>query len=665
MNRLALRLIRAGGARPGLLLVSSAVGMLILLAALATPHAHDRQVYRQAARSDPRPYTGPLDHLIWQFDERLPIAGHRLERASVASTGPGAPPPLGAPRVPRPGEVFVSPALARALRGPAGSLLRDALPGRVDGRLSDAIVSQPGELIYMVGYPASDLARTTDFPRARPVRAFVPRDLAAVSGQGFVYRVGFAVLIAAALVTIALVIANAARVGARRRDARMSALRLVGADGHQVARIIATEAAITSLPGALIGALVALVLRSAVESWPFGVSPILSQDLTMPAWELALALAALPVIAFTSALLAVRGAASDPLGARRSTGTPRPRALSLLVPLAGWAVLLAAVEAGPSLPEQQRELLAIIGTCTAAAGIALSGPWLAARCADLGHRLARGPAALLGSRGLQADPSTSFRSVASLVLGLFVVSLSLTYFASQLSSGAPPPPVSPTETTQLTVASAYAPQLLEPSLARSLRAIPGVRHARLVGAAHQPTRRIVVTTDGRASALSRIVAASERVNPNLVVSPGGSYDFEAGSSASALERTLLDDSQTLLWILDALAAASLAVAAIDGIGDRRRTLAALTAVGVPSGTLRRAVAIEILVPFAVASVTAAALGVLFGETLAALTSHASASIPWSTLVRWLGIAGLAALAATIATATRVGAAIRPEHLRSE
>ncbi|MEO9174518.1 MAG: FtsX-like permease family protein [Gaiellales bacterium] len=665
MNRLALRLIRAGGVRPGLLLVSSAVGMLILLAALATPHAHDRQVYRQAARSDPRPYTGPLDHLIWQFDERLPIAGHLLERASVASTGRGAPAPLGASRVPRPGEVFVSPALARALRGPDGTLLRDALPGRVDGGLSDAILSQPGELVYMVGYPASELALTSDFPRARAVRGFVPRDLAAVSGQGFVYRVGFAVLIAAALVTITLVIANAARVGARRREARMSALRLVGADSHQVARIIATEAAITSLPGALLGALIALVLRSAVESWPFGVSPILSHDLTMPAWELALALAALPVIAFTSALYAMRGAAIDPLGVRRSRPAPRPRALSLLVPLAGWVILLGAVEAGSGLPEQQRELVAVIGTCTAAAGIALSGPWLAARSADLGHRLARGPAVLLGSRGLQADPSTSFRAVASLVLGLFVVSLSLTYFAAQLSVGPTAAPPSRAETTRLTVYSAYAPQLLGPALARSLRAIPGVRQARLVGGQYQPTRRIVVTTDGRPSALSRIVATSERVNPNLEVSPGGLYDFGSVGSSSALERTLLDDSQTLLWILDALAAASLAVAAIDGIGDRRRTLAALTAIGVPAGTLRRALAIEILVPFSVAAVTAAALGVVFGETLAALTSHASASIPWSTLIRWLGIAGVAALAATIATATRVGAAIRPEHLRSE
>jgi hypothetical protein len=667
MNRLALRLLRAGGARPALLLVSSAVGMLLLLAALATPRAHDHQVWLQAARSDPAPYTGTAPHLLWQFDDRLPIAGHRLMRASVAATGAGAPPPLGAARTPRPGEVFVSRALASALHGPDGTLLREALPGRVDGTLTDAIVSRPGELIYMVGYRASDLSRRIDFPLVRPVRELAPRNLAAATSglESFVYEVGFAVLIAAALMTIALVLANASRVGARRREGRLSALRLAGADNGQIARIVATEAAITALPGALIGALVALELRSHVESWPFGAAPILSRDLTLPGWELLLAVVALPAIAFASALYAVRGAATDPLAASRRTQTVRPSALTLLVPLAGWALLLAAVGAGPGIGQQGKELVAIAGTCIAAAGVALAGPWLAWWCADLARRVARGPALLLGARGLRAHPRTSFRAVASLVLGLFVVSLSLTYFDSQVSIAPRTTQGTPAATSELTVFGGYAPQLLQPALAHAIARIPGVRSARLLGSQHQPSRRIVVATDGRASAVSRVVALSERVNPDLQVSPGSRYDFATGNDARAIERTLLDDSQTLLWILDALAAASLAVAAIDGIGDRRRTLSALTAVGVAPGILRRSIAFELLVPFAIAAFSAIAFGVVIGETLAALTSHASLSIPWATLLRWLGIAAVAAIVATVATATRVNAAIRPEHLRSE
>jgi hypothetical protein len=669
MIPLALKLVRAGGARPGLLLVSSTIGMLLLLAALATPHAHDRQVKREAVRSDPTSYTGTAPHLLWQFDERLPIAGHQLLRASVAATGAGAPLPLGAARVPRPGEVFVSRALGKALRGPDGPLLRDALPGPADGMLSDAIVSRPNEFVYMVGYREAQLAPGGRFSRVRPVREFVPRDSSTGSAgaEGFAYEAGFAVVIAAALVTIALVVANASRVGARRRETSLSALRLAGAESGQIARLIAIEAAITALPGALIGAVIAVELRSAVESWPFGIWPVLSNDLTMPTWELVLAVAAMPAVAFASALLAMRGAASDPLGARQRTLTSRPPGAILLVPLVGWGLLLAASGVGDGLSQYGKELAAITGTCVAAVGMALCGPWLASRCGSLARRLARGPATLLGAGQLCAHPRTGFRAVASLILGLFVVSLSVTYFESHVAfaarAGAPPP--TPGRVGAISIYSTRSPRTVDRKLEQALAAIPGVGAARLLGGQDQPSRRILVTIDKRAATISRIVAVTERASPSLEVSPASNYWLATGTYSSGIERTLLDDAQSLLWILDALAAASLAISAIDGIADRRRAFSALAAIGAPANALRRAVALELLVPFAVVAVTAVAFGVLVGITLVALTSHVSVHVPWRTLLDWLGIASIAAFVATLATATRVDAAIRPEHLRGE
>jgi hypothetical protein len=665
--RLALRLVRAGGVRPGLLLASSAIGMLLLLTALATPHAHDRQVWREAARSDPAQYRGSAPHLLWLFDERPPIDGRQLLRAAVAETAPGAPAPLGASRVPRPGEVFVSAALARALRGSDGASLRTALPGRVGGRLTNAIVSRPGELIYMVGYRPAQMHSTAFIP----VRSFVPRAGAGASAgaEGFAYSVGFAVLIAAALVTIALVIANASRVGARRREARLSALRLAGADHGQLARLIAIEAAITALPGALVGAVIALELRSAVASWPFGLWPILSSDLTMPGWEFALAVAALPVLAFSSALSAMRGAAIDPLGVRRHTFDARPRAVALLLPIAGWALLGIAAIAGDGLSEQGKELVAIVGASVAAGGVALCGPWLAVRCADAARRLARGPAVLLGARHLSAHPRSAFRAVASLVLGLFVVSLSLTYFESHVpfsaTASATPSQLAANATHIGVFASYGVPGLVDARLEHALAAVPGVRAVRSQGGTGESPRTLIVDTDGTAPTVSRIADLVERTSPGLTASPTNGYLPSAADDPGQLKRTVLDDAQSLLWILDALAAASLTVAAIDGIGDRRRSLAALRAIGVSSGELRRAIALEVLAPFAIASVTAVAFGVIVGATLVELTSQVSPSVPWSTLATWLGIAAIAAIAATIATATCIGSAIRPEHLRSE
>jgi hypothetical protein len=666
VTRLAIRLVRAGGVRPGLMLVSSAIGMLLLLAALATPHAHDRQVARETTRSDPIQYHGSAPHLLWQFGSRPPIAGRTLLRAAVAETAPGAPPPLGASRIPPPGEVFVSGALARALDGPDGAKLRLALPGTVGGPLTNAIVSRPGDLVYMVGYRPAQMQGTAFIS----VRTFAPASLGQSSllDAGFQYAVGFAVLIAAALVTIALVIANASRVGARRREARLSALRLAGADQRQVALLIGIEAAITALPGALIGALVAFELRAAVDSWPFGIWPILSGDLTMPAWEFVLAVAALPVLAFSSALLATRGAAIDPLGAQRRTLASRPSALALLVPLAGWGLLAVGATAGAGMPAQSKELVAIIGASIAAAGVAISGPWIAVRCADAARRVARGPSVLLGARQLGAHPRGAFRAIASLVLGLFVVSLSLTYFESHF----PTPAESATRSLpaasrdKVAVVDTYGVGgLVNRGLERTLESLPGVRSGTLQGGTGEATRTLLLTTDGSQQAISRIAGAVERRDPGLVASPVDGYLLAGSDDPGQLKRTLLDDAQTVLWILDALAAASLALAAIDGISDRKRSLAALTALGVPTSALRRAIAVEVLAPFAIASLSAVAFGVVVGATLVELTSNVSLAVPWTPLASWLGIAAVAALAATAATVTRIGAAIGPEHLRSE
>jgi hypothetical protein len=155
------------------------------------------------------------------------------------------------------------------------------------------------------------------------------------------------------------------------------------------------------------------------------------------------------------------------------------------------------------------------------------------------------------------------------------------------------------------------------------------------------------------------------VSPNLAVGLGSANAPLYDSDPRAIERTLLADAQSLLWILDALAAASLAISALDGIGDRKRSFSALSAIGVPASAIRRAVALELLLPFAILAVVGIAFGVVVAITLVALTSHLTVHIPWWTLVEWLGIASIAAVAATAATVTRVGGAIRPEHLRWE
>lgn len=75
-------------------------------------------------------------------------------------------------------------------------------------------------------------------------------------------------------------------------------------------------------------------------------------------------------------------------------------------------------------------------------------------------------------------------------------------------------------------------------------------------------------------------------------------------------RQTMDLVQLVILVAIALACLGLLVAAAEGVVTRRRTLAALTAAGTPTRTLRRAVLVESLLPLFVAGPLAAVAGVL-------------------------------------------------------
>ena len=656
--RLASMLARTGGYRPWLVFAGSALGIVFLLAALALPHAHDAQVVREASRSEPAPYAGAEPHLLWRWAWTAPVAGHDVLVADVAETGPGAPPPPGAASTPRPGQVLVSPALARALRGRDGALLRLRLPGTVVGTLRPGLVSRPGEEIAMVGYRPEQLDRL-----GTPVRSFDPAKDPWSHRDGFDYQVGFTVVLVSIMIAICLFIANVSRVSSARRDDRLAALRLVGMSQRTAAIVIALEAGLASIPGVMLGVAIALAMRASAESWPLVTWPILMRDLTMPSWEFAIGCVALPVIAFAGALLAARRAIGSPLAASRRSSTDRPRARVLLLPLAGWAGLAASAQIGDRAigGDHGKNLLVITSCGVTAAGLALSGPWLVAQTAAALGRIARSAWTLLGARQLSAHPRVGYRAVAMLVMALFTTTLGFTYYGSAVAFNARGVggvvAENPLDRTTSTVG--WLPSVgrhERDELARTLRAIAGV-----TSVSPGPSQ-LVVRTDGRVETDARVQGAAGRAGPGWFAYAHSSFSAFIPIS---LKRQALHDADALLWLIDGLAAVSLVIAALDGIATRRRAFASLAALGVSPGTLRRSIALEVLVPFAVAAVTAISFGVAVGGTLVAITTRIPLTVPWDTIARYATFALIAAIAAAALTALRVAAVVKPEGLRME
>lgn len=115
-----------------------------------------------------------------------------------------------------------------------------------------------------------------------------------------------------------------------------------------------------------------------------------------------------------------------------------------------------------------------------------------------------------------------------------------------------------------------------------------------------------------------------------------------------------------------IAAAGLLVSAAEGIVRRRRTLAALVAVGVPRGVLARATLVEVVGPLVVPVLVAALAGALgalglFGRTVSTYDTAAGGQVSMTVPVPWAGLGAVVGgtLAAAVAVTSLALLFLRP------
>jgi cell division protein FtsX len=416
---LGARLARSGGrgalARVGLTAVGVGIGVALLLVAASLPHILSARDERTAARSDLQvshvpSRAGDTTLLVSSVDDhfRADSIRGRLLRAE----GPRAPVPPGLDRLPRAGELFVSPALAELLRSGDGALLRERLPQRIAGTIGDAGLAGPGELAWYLG---SD--------RLAPSRAGGTASRIDRFGDEAVFRDGLdpvlqtlaVVMLTALLLPVAVFVAAAARFGGEARDRRLAALRLLGADMRMTRRIAAGEALVAALFGLLLGALLFLLVRRlAGEVTLFDLSVFPSD--VRPSAGLALAVVlGVPVAAVGVTLVAMRGVVIDPLGAVRRAQPRRRRVWwRLALPALGALLLLPLVGGGGTSDGDELQLAA--GVVLVLFGVAALLPWVVEAAV---HRLGGGGVSWqLATRRLQLDSGASARVVSGIAVAV-------------------------------------------------------------------------------------------------------------------------------------------------------------------------------------------------------------------------------------------------------
>ncbi|MFI0261554.1 FtsX-like permease family protein [Streptomyces sp. NPDC017056] len=466
---------REGWIRTALTALGVGLGVAVLLVAAAVPHAVGTAVARDHARDDSLAVTSPASArtvLVARTDSAYHQQAVRGRLVQPEGDRPALPP--GVPRLPGPGEMVVSPALAALLASPGGAMLRERFADvRVVGHIGDEGLAGPGELAYYRGTDrlsgtGSEAVRIASFGRGTDAPFTTNPQLVTALLVGSV----------ALLAPVAVFIAAAVRFGGERRDRRLAALRLVGTDRATTRRIAAGEALAGALLGLLAGAVLFLAARyplARIRVLGLGVFP---RDVVPDPWLTALVALAVPVASVGVALFTMRRVTVEPLGVTRSAPVVRRRLWwRLLMPAAGAALLWPATVRGTPTVGVWAGIQVAAGTSLLLLGVAAVLPWLLDATVS---RFGGGgvPSWQLATRRLQLSTTAAARSVSGItvaVAGAVAVQLLL----AGIGTNGLPEPYHPSDRNQVQVASwqRALPASRAPETYQRLRETIGVREA--------------------------------------------------------------------------------------------------------------------------------------------------------------------------------------------
>jgi hypothetical protein len=408
---LTLRSGREGLVRLLVTTVAVGVGVGLLLSVLAMFQGYRSTIDRPCWECTEK--ASATGSLLWNYSQDY-YDGATIKRVDVATLAAGAPTMPGLAHLPAAGQYVASPALARLLARAPEDQLGARFPGTLSGTVGAAALDGPEELVIVVGRPAADLR---SLPRTLRIAAVDtgPRGL----GTSQFYQFGFALGTVALLVPMMVLIGNATRIAAARREERYAAMRLVGATRRQIGLFASMESIAGAAAGAVLGVGLYALLRPGLVRIPLLGYRFFPATITPTGWGIAGAVIVVPVAAAVAGLVALRRVGISPLGVSRRVTPPAPRAWRIIPLIAAIGVFVVPLTADP---QKQRHSpgLAVGSLVLVMLGLLVAGPWLSMMSARLLGRWPAGGSGLLAARRLADNPRAAFRAVSGLVLAVLV-----------------------------------------------------------------------------------------------------------------------------------------------------------------------------------------------------------------------------------------------------
>lgn len=235
-----------------------------------------------------------------------------------------------------------------------------------------------------------------------------------------VYKYLAGVALALLVVPLLTLGGSAARLSARRRDDRLSTLRLLGATPAMVTRLTVIESTALALTGAVGGVLGYAALVPAVGLIPFR-GEALGGSMWLAPWVVAVVVLTVAALAAVSAAIGLRSVIVSPLGVRTRQSAPRLHWIRLVI----GGVVVAGVYFGLTQLKAEAGAVGVVLALGGGFGLTIAmlnvvGPFVLRLVAKRGIRVAKTPEKLIAARGIFESPQAAWRQVSGVAMTSFV-----------------------------------------------------------------------------------------------------------------------------------------------------------------------------------------------------------------------------------------------------
>lgn len=588
MTDLGLRFVRrpGPGGRAANLAALGATAIVALLVtfliagSLGLTHRSDRIGWRNTDNAKASTAVGVVN----EIDDMA--GGVPILRYDVAVNDPQKsaqlPPPPGLAKTPKPGEVFVSPEVAKHWSDDLAKRYNTTKP---TGIITDKGLSSPNDWVIIHGVEKNSPGVAA---------ADHPKYLETWDGKSLDDRMATLLILVAFGITLVLfpllsLVGQAAGVAAKRREHRLAALRLAGATRSQVLWLSAVEQAVLGFVGAIAGLVGYTLLTPLIARIPLGGGRWYVHDLTPSWWVALIVLIAVPVLSVISALIGLGRVSITPLGVVRGQTRKATSALRLGLLVVGPIMLAILGTGGAIIP-------LLIGIGLAALAVRIVGPFAVQLIGKFMARTAKGPVALLAGRRLADDPKAAFRPVAALVLSGFVTGFLALFMPYGMNSTAADQSFEfyPKE-GQVAVVAADAKKLLS--------------EAQLSGKVSTDDHTVIISipTGDREKARTALY--------NLVPGKVPLTDAERDEQDAGMYKDLRLGVALLLGLVFVTGAASTAAGAVGTALDQAGPAKALRRSGVPLKVIERSARLAAVVPVVGVGLPVVGFGALTGLAL--------------------------------------------------